>query len=130
VAKIPLDEQGVNGSLIIFRVNLRCFLREFKCFLSFPSQKQKGPSISEILGKLKQLKFLKFFKSNPFQALWLYPLRDDVLREKADAIHFRSDLDDFLELVQGFGVQLNGQAEIQNLHNVHCLFGFGPFMRD
>lgn len=130
MAKIPLDEQGVDGSLVIFGVNLRCFLREFKCFLSFPSQKQKSSSISEILGKFEQLKFLKFFKSKPFQVLWLYPLGDDILREKADAIHFGCDLNDFLELVQGFRVQLNGQAEIQNLHNVHSLFGFGPFMRD
>jgi hypothetical protein len=69
VAKIPLYEQGINYSLVIFRVNLCCLLREFKCFLSFPSQKEKGSSVSEILGKFEQLIFLKLFKSMPFQRI-------------------------------------------------------------
>ena len=55
---------------------------------------------------------MKFFQSKPFQDLWLNPLRDDILREKADAVHLGCDLNDFLELIQWLGVQLNGQADI------------------
>ena len=55
--------------------------------------------MSVILGKFEQLMFLKFFQSKPFQDLWLNPLRDDILREKADAVHLGCDLDDFLELI-------------------------------
>jgi hypothetical protein len=130
VAKIPLNEQGINYSLIIFRVYLCCLLREFKCLLGFPSQKEKGTSVSKILGKFEKLIFLKLFKSMPFQGLWLYPLWDDILREKADAVHLGCDLDDFFELIQWFGIQLNGQAEIQDLHNVHRLLGLCPLMRN